>query len=71
MITFEGSIGMKFHMLFGVPKEIESMESTKDFRPELTVYDPYGNVNESFMLESIETRDNVRVFWRHLLISLR
>ena len=54
MITFEGSIGMKFHMLFGVPKEIKGMESTKGFRPELTVYDPDENVNESFMLESIE-----------------
>ncbi|MDD3680605.1 MAG: hypothetical protein WC194_02280 [Mesotoga sp.] len=54
VITFEGSIGMQFHMLFGVPKENEGMESTKDFRPELTVYDPDRNAYESFVLESIE-----------------
>lgn len=52
--VFEGFVGQHFHMLFGVPKEIEGMDSTMDFRPELTVYDPDGEIVEDFVLESIE-----------------
>lgn len=54
VFTFGGVPGKELHMLFGVPVGVPEMETTYDYRPTLTLYNPDGSVRDKFDFSQTE-----------------